>query len=244
MKKTALYTICFAILSLATSCHNKDCIIVKTNGTPELKTATDTVSWAMGFSIAQTIAASGVEPNRELLFEAICATLDSRQQALTEKETFDVLKNLDQIIARSTMEKQESELKEVREREAAYFKELTANNPNIVKSDLGFYYEVIKEGNGPKSQIGQVVTFDYKGSLTNGQIIDQTYGNREPITHIVGEPMMPGLVNGLCLMNEGSIYKFYFPSEMAFGANGGDNIPPYSTLIYEVELHNIRKHNN
>ena len=242
MKKTLLATICIAALAFATSCNNKNCLVVNTGETSELKTAIDSASWAMGFAMAQSIASSGIEPNRQILFEAICATLDGRQQALTENQTYQILNNLDKIIAKSMAEKQESEFKEVREREAAYFKELTEKNPNVKKSPTGFYYEVIKEGSGPNAEIGKVVTFDYKGSLTNGQVFDQTYGNREPITHIVGEPMMPGLVAGFCMMNEGSIYKFYFPSEMAFGANGGDNIPPYSTVIYEVELKQIVKY--
>ncbi len=244
MKKAFFTAACLSMMALAVSCQDGNKIVVKTDKNPELQSTIDSLSWAMGFSIAQSIAGTGIEPNREILFEAICATLDSRQQALTEDQTYHLLNNIERIASTANSAKLENELKEVREREEAYFKELTKNNPNVIKCDKGFYYEVLKEGKGEKASIGQVVTFDYKGSLTNGQVFDQTYGNRDAITHIVGEPMFPGLVEGMCLMNEGSTYRFYFPSEMAFGRNGGDMIPANSIVIYEVELHNIRKHQN
>ena len=88
---------------------------------------------------------------------------------------------------------------------------------------------------------GMVVEFDYKGSFTNGQVFDQTYGNREPIVHVIGETLMPGLFEGLCMMRSGSHYRFYFPSEIAFGARGTEDIPPYTAVIYEVEVHSIHE---
>jgi FKBP-type peptidyl-prolyl cis-trans isomerase len=72
-----------------------------------------------------------------------------------------------------------------------------------------------------------------------GQPYDQTYGKRDPIVHVIGTPMFPGLIEAFQLMNAGSRYRFYFPYQVCFGARGSDGIPPFTPMIYEVELHEI-----
>ena len=77
--------------------------------------------------------------------------------------------------------------------------------------------------------------------MLTGEQFDQSngYSGGEPIIHVVGNPMFPGLLEGMQLMNAGSLYRFYFPNQLAFGANGSEDIPPYTAVIYEVELHEI-----
>ena len=78
---------------------------------------------------------------------------------------------------------------------------------------------------------------DFKGiNMANNQVIEETYGHREPIIHTLDRPMFQGLLSGFQLMNTGSKYRFYFPHQLVTGANG---IPPYTPVIYEVELHEI-----
>lgn len=229
---------------LVASCANKsneNTIIVNTDATPQLTTVEDSISWAMGFSMAQSIAATGFNPNREILFEAICATLDIKPQALNEEQTMNFLSELNEAAAYNRMHQQQGELNEVRAREKAYFDDLVAKNPNVRKDESGIYYEVIKEGSGHRGEVGNVAVFDYKGMMTNGQVVDQTYGVRKPITHVIGEPMMPGLIIGMCLMREGSIYRFHIPSELAFGNSSNSGFPPNSIVVYEVEMHSITK---
>ena len=237
MKKIFFAAICIALLA---SCHKGSRIVVDTEETPTFENKSDSLSWALGFSVAQNIASTGIDINREILLQAICATLDSKQQPFTQKETTTMLFELEKLTYINRMSTHNNQLAETRQREEVYFTKLMQDNPNIKKSDKGFYYEVLKQGNGPVAQMGSIVVFDYKGSLLNGHIFDQTYGNREPITHVVGPELMPGLLEGFCMMPAGSKYRFYFPSEMGFGAQGDDGIPPYSTLIYEVELHEVQ----
>ena len=243
MKRTSVLFFVAATVLLAASCQNKDSIVVNTTAEPVLENNIDSLSWAMGFSVAQNIASTGVEFNREILFQSICATLDGKQQPMTEKQTIWKLQQLEEKSFLNQRMVQQSASADAETREAVYFEKLLQENPNVKKSDKGFYYEVLKEGKGRRGEIGLVAVFDYKGMFTNGQIFDQTYGNREPIPHVIGEPMMPGLVEGFCLMNAGSIYRFYFPYMMAFGPNGepDSGIPPYTTLIYEVELHDLHE---
>ncbi|MBP5548038.1 MAG: FKBP-type peptidyl-prolyl cis-trans isomerase [Bacteroidales bacterium] len=239
MKKIAFFS-AIVLLLAATSCKDRNSIVVNADATPQLNNINDSLSWALGFSMAQNLAATGVEINREVLFQSICATLDSKQQPMTQRTTTELLMDLEQRAAMNRMQNSEAQMKEVRAREEVYFSKLMQDNPNVKKSDMGFYYEILKQGNGKIGQIGNIVVFDYKGLLTNGQIFDQTYGNRDAITHVIDDGMMPGLTEAFCMMPAGSTYRFYFPCEMGFGAKGTADIPPYATLIYEIELHEVK----
>ena len=84
------------------------------------------------------------------------------------------------------------------------------------------------------------MTFDYRSyTLLDGEPYDQTYGRRRSIAHVVGKPMFQGLLEGLQLMNAGSLYRFYFPYQLAFGPQGSGDIPGYTPFIYEVEVHKV-----
>ena len=240
MKKIffAIATLC--IIATATSCQKKGTIVIDTDATPALNNKNDSLSWAMGFSLAQSIAATGVDINRELLMQAISVTLDSKKQPLTQEQTMRLITEVEQSAFLNKTNVEKKNMEETRQREGDYFAKLTKENSDVKKSDKGFYYQIVKEGSGRQCEQGLVAVFDYKGYFTNGQLFDQTYGNRPPITHAVAEGMMPGLLEGLCMMKAGSTYRFYFPAEMAFGASGTEGIPPYSTVIYEVELHEVR----
>ena len=98
----------------------------------------------------------------------------------------------------------------------------------------------MKAGKGRNAREGDRVSFDYRSFLMfTGEPYDQTYGKREPILHVVGKPMFQGLIEGMQVMNAGSIYRFYFPYQLAFGSQGSGNIAGYTPFIYEVELHEI-----
>ena len=234
-----IFISCLLILGIATSCNDKESIVVNPDAQVVMKDHNDSLSWALGFTMAQNMAIANIDINRELLFQAICVTLDSKPQPMTQQETYTLLQELEYRAYMNQSKNQEKKLEETRAREEVYFSNLTKNNPNVKKSDKGFYYEVLKEGSGRKGEIGLIAVFDYKGYFTNGQIIDQTYGNCDPIRHVISESIFPGLLEGLCMMRAGSKYRFYFPSETAFGAQGTDNIPPFTTIIYEVEVHEI-----
>ncbi|MBP5189308.1 MAG: FKBP-type peptidyl-prolyl cis-trans isomerase [Bacteroidales bacterium] len=240
MKKIILAASVLCIMLMTNSCQKKGTYVLDTDEPVVLNDKIDSLSWALGFSVAQNVASTGVDINREVLLQAICVTLDSKQQAMTQTQTYDLLQQIEQIAYLNRSKNHQKQIDETRAKESVYFDRLMKDNPNVKKSDKGFYYEVIKEGDGRKGEPGLVVVFDYKGSFLNGQVFDQTYGNREPIVHVISESIFPGLFEGFCMMRAGSTYRFYFPSEMAFGANGTENVPPYTAVIYDVELHEVR----
>jgi len=239
IKRVITLTAITAILATIVACGGKNRIVVNSDAPANITTANDTLNWALGFNIAQMMAGTGIELNREVVFQAICATLDQHEQPLTQAQMSEALQKLSEISYINQSQKMKSMKEQTESSEAVYFQQLTAKNPNIKKSKEGIYYEVMKEGSGRKGELGLIATFDYKGSYTNGQLFDKTYGNREPIRHVIGDPMIPGMQAALCLMNAGSQYRFYIPSGMAYGPQGNGDIPANTIVIYEIELHSI-----
>ena len=84
---------------------------------------------------------------------------------------------------------------------------------------------------------GKRLEFDFKGTnMFTGELIEQTYGKRGSVIHVLGNPMFEGLIEGMQYMRAGSKYRFYFPHEKVTGAKG---VPPLTPVIYEIELHTI-----
>jgi FKBP-type peptidyl-prolyl cis-trans isomerase len=100
----------------------------------------------------------------------------------------------------------------------------------------GLRYQVIKEGTGAKPSATSNVKVHYTGMLLDGKVFDSSVQRGQPIDFGLNQ-VIPGWTEGVQLMTEGSKYKFYIPSNLAYGAAGaGGVIPPNADLIFEVEL--------
>lgn len=108
--------------------------------------------------------------------------------------------------------------------------------------DSGVEIEILMEGDGILPQAGQKVSVHYKGSLTDGQVFDESYKRGEPITFTLGTgQVIPGWDQGIAQLSKGSKAKLTIPAEMAYGAHERPGIPANSTLIFEVELIDIKE---
>ncbi len=110
----------------------------------------------------------------------------------------------------------------------------------VVTTESGLQYEVVKQGTGPKPTSSDVVKVHYSGKLFDGTEFDSSYERGEPATFGV-EQVIPGWTEGLQLMPVGSKYKFYIPFNLGYGGQGTHNIPPFSALVFDVELLEIVK---
>ena len=110
----------------------------------------------------------------------------------------------------------------------------------IVVTESGLQYEVIKMGRGKKPAATDRVKVHYHGTLINGTVFDSSVDRGEPIVFGLNQ-VIAGWTEGLQLMPIGSKFKFYIPQELGYGAQSAGSIPPYSTLIFEVELLGIEK---
>lgn len=119
------------------------------------------------------------------------------------------------------------------------FLEENKKRANVVTLPSGLQYEIITEGSGKLAKATDQVKCHYEGTLIDGTLFDSSVQRGEPAVFGVSQ-VIPGWVEALQLMPEGSKWKLYIPSELAYGAQGaGELIPPHSALVFEVELINV-----
>jgi FKBP-type peptidyl-prolyl cis-trans isomerase len=109
-----------------------------------------------------------------------------------------------------------------------------AKKPGVKITQSGMQYEVIFEGNGPKPSADSIVKVHYEGRFIDGSLFDNSY-ERQKAEIFELDKVISGWSEGLQLMNVGSKYKLYIPSDIGYGMGYGP-IPAYSTLIFIVEL--------
>lgn len=105
----------------------------------------------------------------------------------------------------------------------------------VITTESGLQYEVIKMGDGKKPTANDNVKVHYHGTLIDGTVFDSSVQRGEPIIFALTQ-VISGWTEALQLMPVGSKFKLYIPSDLAYGAQQAGQIPPYSTLIFEVEL--------
>lgn len=116
-----------------------------------------------------------------------------------------------------------------------------AKKANVVTTASGLQYEILTPGTGTVSPSAtETVKVHYKGTTLDGKEFDSSYSRGEPISFPLNR-VIPGWTEGVQLMTEGAKYRFYIPSELAYGEQGaGGSIGPNSTLIFDVELLKIQ----
>jgi FKBP-type peptidyl-prolyl cis-trans isomerase FklB len=110
-----------------------------------------------------------------------------------------------------------------------------ATREGITVLASGLQYEVLATGEGAKPSAEDTIRAHYHGTLVDGTVFDSSYERGQPAEFPVGG-VIPGWVEALQLMNAGSKWRLYVPSELAYGAQGVGSIPPHSVLVFDVEL--------
>jgi len=123
--------------------------------------------------------------------------------------------------------------------EALYLAE-NKTREGVITTESGLQYKVVKQGEGEKPTIDDIVTVHYIGILLDGTIFQSSYERGEPLTMGVTQ-FISGWAEGLQLMPVGSTYVFWIPSELAYGEQGKGRIKPNTMLIFEVVLLSFEK---
>ena len=189
----------------------------------------DKFSYSIGLGIGQNLLGMGARDlNVDDFAQAIKDILEGNPTALSHTEARQIVneyfETLEAKMSAEAIEKGKNFLEENKKKE------------NIVTLPSGLQYEVIKEGNGKKPKATDRVRCHYEGTLIDGTLFDSSIQRGEPAVFGVNQ-VFAGWVEALQLMSEGSKWRLFIPSELAYGANGaGEMIPPHSTLIFEVEM--------
>lgn len=187
------------------------------------------ISYALGLGIGHQLKSMSIENfSVEDFAKSISDVMEGKQTVMTSQEAQTLLNAYFQ-----EKQKKESE-KAISEGKA--FLETNAKKESVVTTKSGLQYEVLKEGNGNKPKATDTVCCHYEGSLLDGSVFDSSYKRGEPAEFGLNQ-VIPGWTEGVQLMKEGAKYRFYIPYVLGYGENGaGSSIPPYSTLIFDVEL--------
>lgn len=133
---------------------------------------------------------------------------------------------------------EEATRSEKMQKEGSEFLTSNAMRSEIKVTESGLQYEVLTEGTGNKPGSTDKVRVHYHGTFTDGKVFDSSVQRGQPAEFPVNG-VIAGWVEALQLMPEGSKWKLYIPYNLAYGERGAGSIPPYSTLVFEVELLNI-----
>lgn len=189
----------------------------------------DKISYALGLSIANNFKATGIkELNVEDFTAAVAAVFEGGEPALSYDEAKQIMNEYFTNLQKFQLEQNKLMGEE--------FLAENKKNPNVVTLPSGLQYEILNEGEGKQPSATDQVKCHYTGSLIDGTVFDSSEQRGEPATFGVNQ-VIPGWVEALQLMKEGSRWRLFIPSELAYGERGaGQAIMPFSTLVFEVEL--------
>ena len=189
----------------------------------------DSVSYSLGILLAQNLKSQGFE---NLDQQSLSAAI---QDVLAGNELKYSLQEANSIVQKYVEQKQAAQFEGVM-KEGKDFLETNAKQAGVTVLPSGLQYEVLKAGTGDKPAATDKVTVHYHGTLLNGDVFDSSVTRGEPATFGVNQ-VISGWTEALQLMPNGSKWKLFIPSDLAYGARGaGEQISPYATLIFEVEL--------
>jgi len=195
----------------------------------------DQFSYAIGFQIGNNLKMQGVEPNTKVLKQAIDDAISGKKPALTMKEMQAAVQTAQQEIMKKRAEKGEQAMKEGKE-----FLAKNKTKKGVTELKSGVQYQVLKAGKGDKPTDQDMVVVDYKGSLIDGTEFDSSYKRGQPATFGMNQ-IIRGWKEILPLMPMGSKWKVVIPSDLAYGSRGAPSIGPNETLVFEIELKEIKK---
>lgn len=197
----------------------------------------DRLSYALGHNIAHQLIGMGLQKSLNIddYAEAIRDVLEGRQPKMSHTEANAVLEHFFNELE----ERQQAEAAErgkTAKADGEAFLKANAGKPGVVTTASGLQYEVVKEGTGRQPKASDTVRCHYEGTLIDGTVFDSSYRRNQPAEFGLRQ-VISGWTEGVQLMKEGAVYKFYIPYNLAYGERGaGADIPPYAALIFTVEL--------
>lgn len=196
----------------------------------------DQVSYALAYTVASDMRKNGIDTLNFDVFKLAFQDLfigDTNRLGveLTQKQMIFLGDSMRQVM----QEKQLSESGPNKVEGEAFLTSLKTND-SIKFTPSGLGYKITREGTGAKPGPTDKVTAHYEGRLIDGSVFDSSYPKGNPVEFPLNR-VIKGWTEGLQLVGEGGAIDLYIPYDLGYGVNGsGNQIPPYATLIFKVEL--------
>jgi FKBP-type peptidyl-prolyl cis-trans isomerase len=237
MKKTIITLMLpFCALALNAQTKAKTTTVKKTTTTVKkatsgvvFKSTIDSASYAFGNTMATSMKNDGLNTlNYDLLIKGLKDAFGNATPLIPKEKSQAAINNLFVSVSKQKHAPAIAEGKS--------FLEKNKLQTGVQSTPSGLQYQVINRGTGIRPKATDTVLVNYKGTLLNGKQFDSSYDRNEPLS-LPLNGVIAGWTEGVQLMQTGSKYKFFIPYNLAYGERGaGADIPPYSTLIFEIEL--------
>lgn len=238
MKFTYLTTgaaVCAFILT--TGCNKAD---NQSTGDANLVTYQDSVSYVIGTDIGNSLFEIKDEVKLNVIMQAISDKINGKSPKIDKEQARPIMQKFSTLMQEKQMAKMKAD-GEKNMAEGKKFLEENKTKSGVITTASGLQYTVLKQGDGPKPTETDKVKVHYQGTLLNGKEFDSSIKRGQPAEFPV-TGVIKGWTEALLLMNTGSKFKLFIPSDLAYGErNAGPDIGPNSTLIFEVELLEIVK---
>ena len=192
------------------------------------------ISYALGLGIGQQLKSMNIEDfsiedfSIDDFSKSISDVMSGKEPAISSREA--------QAMLNEYFQKKEKEQAQSAIAEGKVYLEQNAKREGVTQTKSGLQYEVLTEGTGKSPKATDTVRCHYEGRLLDGTVFDSSYKRGEPADFGLNQ-VIPGWTEGVQLMKEGAKFRFHIPYLLAYGERGaGAQIPPYSTLVFDVEL--------
>ena len=250
MKNVFKVSLLAAAVLLTAGCNEKkesvavqDAVVTK-EASATFTTEKEKVAYALGSSFSQQFNTMldkqeelGMPLDKKVVLQAITDTLFGNAK-LTDDELKETLTAYGEKVKVNAEKKMKEKAAKAAEESKAFLVE-NAKAEGVIVTKSGLQYSVIKKADGPKPKATDTVTVNYVGTLLDGTEFDSSIKRGQPATFPLNR-VIPGWTEGLQLMSVGEKYKFVIPAELAYGAQAAGSIPANSTLIFSVELLEIK----
>ncbi|MBA2817572.1 FKBP-type peptidyl-prolyl cis-trans isomerase [Candidatus Pantoea persica] len=179
----------------------------------------------------------GIKLDKEQLIAGVQDAFDGKSK-LSDQDIEQTLQAFESSMKGAVHAKMEKDAKENADKGSAFADEFAKEN-GVKKTESGLLYKVEKEGSGDAPKDSDTVVVNYKGTLIDGTEFDNSYTRGEPLSFRLGG-VIPGWTEGLKHVKKGGKIKLVIPPQLAYGKNGVPGIPANSTLVFDVELLDIK----